>query len=63
MEKEAFSASILRYKTSDYIKMTIMKRVNQNMENSKKMVPSNRAWPDKVKKAFFESTSIKVMDR
>ncbi len=51
MEKEAFSTSILRYRMPDYMKMTIMNKVNFNMKNWKKMVPRNRAWPDKVKKA------------
>ena len=52
MEEEGFSASILRYSTSEHMKVTIMKKVNLNMENRKKMVLSNRAWPEMVKMAF-----------
>ena len=52
MEKEAFSTSILSYRTSEHMKVTIMKKVNLNMENRKKMVLSNRAWPEMVKMAF-----------
>ena len=57
MEKEGFSTSILRYSTSEHMKMTLMKNVNLNMENKKKMVLSNRAWPEMVKMAFENDQS------
>ncbi len=63
MEKESFSTWILRYSTSEHMKMTLMKNVNLNTENRKKMVLSNRAWPEMVKMAFEKDQSTILAPR